>query len=54
MVSLLYFQRKWVANNLGPTLRNSSHSDLKLLIHDDQRATIIFVQEVIQSPSLTL
>lgn len=32
-------QGKWVAENLGPTLRKSSVSDVKILAGDDQRYT---------------
>lgn len=32
-------QAKWVAENLGPTLRNSSTPDVKILAGDDQRYT---------------
>ncbi|XP_026740602.1 glucosylceramidase-like [Trichoplusia ni] len=30
----------WIVNNLGPTIRNSTFKDLKILIGDDQRLTI--------------
>ncbi|CAG9791612.1 unnamed protein product [Diatraea saccharalis] len=33
---------KWIANNLGPTVRRSAFSNLKILTHDDQRASIPF------------
>ncbi|KAI4467328.1 glucosylceramidase [Holotrichia oblita] len=31
------YKNKWIARNLGPTIRNSEYSDLKLMTHDDQR-----------------
>ncbi|KAL4721491.1 hypothetical protein ACJJTC_000466, partial [Scirpophaga incertulas] len=31
---------EWIANNLGPTIRNSQFKDLKILGVDDQRYTI--------------
>ncbi|KAM3959509.1 lysosomal acid glucosylceramidase-like [Aphomia sociella] len=31
---------EWIANNLGPTLRNSSFDDVKILACDDQRFTL--------------
>ncbi|KAI4467344.1 glucosylceramidase [Holotrichia oblita] len=34
---LPWTQNKWIARNLGPTIRNSEYSDLKLMTHDDQR-----------------
>lgn len=30
-------QAMWIAKNLGPTLRNSSYSDVKIFVGDDQR-----------------
>ncbi|KAI5635677.1 glycosyl hydrolase family 30 TIM-barrel domain-containing protein [Phthorimaea operculella] len=31
---------KWIVNNLGPTIRNSTFKDLMILTHDDQRAAL--------------
>ncbi|EFA07058.2 lysosomal acid glucosylceramidase [Tribolium castaneum] len=28
---------KWIVNNLGPTIRNSTHQNIKIMILDDQR-----------------
>ncbi|CAH0402650.1 unnamed protein product [Chilo suppressalis] len=33
-------QGKWIAENLGPTVRSSQYSDLKILANDDNRVTI--------------
>ncbi|CAH0402652.1 unnamed protein product [Chilo suppressalis] len=33
---------RWIANHLGPTIRNSAFRDLKIISHDDQRATVPF------------
>ncbi|RVE53974.1 hypothetical protein evm_001377 [Chilo suppressalis] len=33
-------QGKWIAENLGPTVRNSSFRDIKILALDDQRSTL--------------
>ncbi|XP_063904865.1 lysosomal acid glucosylceramidase-like isoform X2 [Zophobas morio] len=29
---------EWIENNLGPTIRSSNHSDIKIMVLDDQRA----------------
>lgn len=42
----LLLKAKWLGRNLGPTIRNSSYSDLKIIIHDDQRLLLPFLQEV--------
>ncbi|KAL4711795.1 hypothetical protein ACJJTC_005964 [Scirpophaga incertulas] len=34
---------EWIANNLGPTIRNSQFKDLKILGVDDQRYTILSI-----------
>ncbi|XP_023311387.1 putative glucosylceramidase 3 isoform X3 [Anoplophora glabripennis] len=34
------FKNKWVGENLGPTIRNSAFSDLKIMLHDDSRNTL--------------
>ncbi|KAI7815272.1 glucosylceramidase [Rhyzopertha dominica] len=36
---------QWLKENLGPTIRNSSFPDLKILIHDDQSTSLPTVQE---------
>ncbi|CAH2051818.1 unnamed protein product, partial [Iphiclides podalirius] len=33
---------EWIVNNLGPTIRNSKYSNVKILAGDDQRFTIPF------------
>ncbi|XP_060806814.1 uncharacterized protein LOC106141399 [Amyelois transitella] len=33
---------KWIANNLGPMLRNSTYRDVKILAVDDQRINILY------------
>nr|CAI5838242.1 unnamed protein product [Callosobruchus analis] len=39
-------QREWVLHNLGPALRNSSHSKLKLMALDDQLFLLPFYMEI--------
>ncbi|XP_018563272.1 putative glucosylceramidase 3 [Anoplophora glabripennis] len=31
---------EWIGENLGPTIRNSAFSDLKIMLHDDNRITL--------------
>ncbi|CAH0546585.1 unnamed protein product [Brassicogethes aeneus] len=31
---------KWIAKHLGPTIRNSTFKDLKIIVHDDSRQTL--------------
>ncbi|XP_060535919.1 lysosomal acid glucosylceramidase-like [Cylas formicarius] len=33
---------KWISANLGPRVRNSSYSDLKIIAHDEARITLLF------------
>ncbi|CAL8109725.1 unnamed protein product [Orchesella dallaii] len=44
-------QRDWIKNNLGPTLANSSHSDVKIIMLDDQRIQILnWTRTVLSDP----
>lgn len=40
------FQITWVKNHLGPAIRNSSFSDLKIILHDDQITLLPALYEV--------
>ncbi|KAJ8974330.1 hypothetical protein NQ317_002513 [Molorchus minor] len=44
-----YLQSKWIKENLGPTLRNSSYENVKIMIHDDSRLTFAQVVPVMLS-----
>ena len=33
-------QRKWIKEDLGPLLKERGYGNLKLMIHDDQRAQL--------------
>lgn len=36
------FKNRWIRDNFGPTIRNSSFKDLKIILHDDIRLTLPF------------
>ncbi|XP_023311388.1 putative glucosylceramidase 3 [Anoplophora glabripennis] len=40
---------KWVGENLGPTIRNSTFSDLKIMLHDDSRNTFSNLSLLLQN-----
>lgn len=35
---------QWIGDNLGPTIRNSTFSDLKIMLHDDNRLTLSLLE----------
>ncbi|GJQ78571.1 hypothetical protein Trydic_g11681 [Trypoxylus dichotomus] len=39
-------QNKWIRRNLGPTIRNSRYSNLKLICHDDQRVLLPLIDSL--------
>ncbi|ROT76184.1 hypothetical protein C7M84_005252 [Penaeus vannamei] len=45
-------QRKWVAENLGPTLLQHGYEDVKLMILDDQRYEPGWAENVLSDPEL--
>lgn len=42
------WQKKWIKESLGPAIRNSSYSDLKIILHDDDRDLLPNLQWVLQ------
>lgn len=40
------FQSKWISENFGPTIRNSSFNHLKIIVHDDNRITLALLPAV--------
>lgn len=40
------FQRSWIKNYFGPTIRNSTYKDLKIIAHDDQTLLLPLVKYV--------
>ncbi|KAJ8927687.1 hypothetical protein NQ314_019823 [Rhamnusium bicolor] len=47
-------QNKWIKENLGPSLRESVHKDIKILIHDDDRLTVPYVVPLMLNDETTL
>ncbi|XP_048525973.1 lysosomal acid glucosylceramidase-like [Dendroctonus ponderosae] len=41
----------WIKNSFGPTIRNSSYSDLKIMVHDDQRLLLPLLKYQVISDS---
>ncbi|XP_072384328.1 lysosomal acid glucosylceramidase-like isoform X1 [Diabrotica undecimpunctata] len=43
---------KWVANNLGPTIRDSNYSNIKIVTLDDQRIFLpMFIDDMLANPA---
>ncbi|KAJ8947595.1 hypothetical protein NQ318_010107, partial [Aromia moschata] len=49
-----HLQAKWIHQNLGPTLSNSSHAGMKIIIHDDNRLTVPHVVALMLNDTETL
>ncbi|CAH0549500.1 unnamed protein product [Brassicogethes aeneus] len=41
---------QWLSQHLGPTLKNSSFNDLKVMIHDDSRHTLPLLPIILENP----
>ncbi|KAJ8968114.1 hypothetical protein NQ317_006268 [Molorchus minor] len=46
----LMLWNKWIGENLGPTIRQSSHRDIKIILHDDNRILISLLYKLLENP----
>ncbi|XP_049820602.1 putative glucosylceramidase 4 [Aethina tumida] len=40
---------KWISENFGPTIRNSSFNHLKIIVHDDNRITLALLPAILEN-----
>ncbi|KAG5897309.1 hypothetical protein JTB14_011472 [Gonioctena quinquepunctata] len=45
--------QSWISNNLGPSIRNSSHSDINIMALDDQRLFLPFVDKILTDENVS-